>query len=241
MLVWLLPRETGERLPLDGRLVDVVLLALACFHSTVRQLKPTTAHGKYGKLAASPKLAGVQEQKGARRVLFSTPQPRPVDNGVRFTSAAKEIPPPYTPINMLSKVNIYDPPAAPFVYGRPAPQFANARMGPSYPATSLSNPSFQAVMAASEALRINLGLEPNQPVPPQAMMPFASPAPLPFGLGGARIDALASLPGAPVMPPPSVYNKTPSTSVQTQLLSSLFPVSGQVQPAISQSSTLPPM
>jgi hypothetical protein len=199
------------------------------------------SNSKYNsKVVASPKLDAASAQKGTRRVLFSTPQPpRKVDNGIHFLSAKKEVPPPYTPANCFP-LNTHIPPPAPIATGRPVQQLGHMRMGAVFPAGSHQVDGFKAVMAASEALRINLGLDGGQSVTAQVMMPFASP-PVTYGLFGSPREVLAQMPGAPVVPPPSVYNKTPSTSVQTQLMSSLFPVTGQVQPAVSQSAALPPM
>lgn len=183
--------------------------------------------------------------KAPRRVLFSTPQPSP--NISLYTPPAiavhREIQPPYTPVGQLTN---YGPPAAPHqIPSRAAMQMGHMKVDPAHPARQNISPAFQAITAASQALRINLGLDHGPPAMPHCQLGISGMLHVPM-FGGLSVypvssaESLAQLPGAPVLPPQSVFNKTPSTSVQTQLLSSLFPVSGQVQPAISQAA-LPPV
>ena len=168
-------------------------------------------------------------RNSVRRVLFSTPL-KGNTPGQGAHSAGKipcpfgeaEPLPPYTPVN----------PGLPGMKAIGQNGYLPAHFlvpdAPMQPANMLqSNPPviYPGVLAASEALRINLGIDQMQTGP--LVRPVLQTAPIPMPL-------LAGL--------PDVYNKiSQGPTPQNQLLASLYPSPGQTQPCLSQSPNLPPM
>ena len=187
----------------------------------------------------------------------------------------RDVPPPYTPMNLASLpiIPMHPPRNAPQQQYAPSPAVyglgnTSIRIGALYPAGPVpAHPQtvFPSVLAASEALRINLGLDighnqqhqqPLRAVPPQlppmqlglvsahpdqakCAPPLASPFHLTFNNLKLPPDAPAVTRGS--APTASPAGKDSPPSIQAQLLSSMYPMPGQVQPAYSQNPQLPPV
>jgi len=148
-----------------------------------------------------------------RRVLFSTPPHAltPRETFHHRPPTPKDLLLPYTPLNSLSRRALQLTPAAPM-------QNAAQHHG----RQKMMQPG---VVAASEALRINLGLETVHKQQPQT-----------------RGNATPAMQAKFLASPPTLHPNVASIqSPEAQLLSSLFPCVGQIQPLGSQSANLPPM
>lgn len=160
-------------------------------------------------------------------------------------------PPPYTPAGLpthlpysINQSRGYDYPCTPActtIRHAPAPappHFA----GPPHPHISSVTTIFPSVIAASEALRINLGLANDHLDAVHA--PYQSAG----GHFNMSLQRSPSVPGLPLPPVqfPGGYHGAPKTAagiqaVQQKLISSLDPHPGQVQPLGSMSPNLPPV
>ena len=200
-------------------------------------------------------------------------QPRPALTP--RSALRRDVPPPYTPMNLapLPIIPMHPPRNAPQQQYAPSPAVyglgnTSIRIGALYPAGPVpAHPQtvFPSVLAASEALRINLGLEighqqPQQQslraLPPQlpamqlGLMPAnadqakcAPPLASPFHLTFNNLKLGPDAPAVPrgTAPTASPAGKDSPPSIQAQLLSSMYPMPGQVQPAYSQNPQLPPV
>lgn len=210
-------------------------------------------------------------KKAKKHVFFSTPTPpmrySPIMAQERAPyqfgscSATKMLsgeshlpPPPYTPVGLAANMPYPGPYPRPFDYAcTPActvtkhvhtpPQFG---VPPPPASTSSVTTIFPSVIAASEALRINLGLE-NKTVDVAYNASYQAGPPINMSLQ----QRSPSVPGIPLPPvqvqfPAGYHGTSPKKAalmqtVQQKLMSSLDPQPGQTQPLGSMSPNLPPV